>query len=55
MQAIDMTSHLGGLVDGAKDQYRHSLNGIIHASKGVLGETTMVKRSLGYFRMGGLH
>src|SRR3954471_7098976 len=44
-QAIDMTSHSVGLAGGAKDQDRHALNGTRHASKGVLGEPTMVKGS----------
>ena len=54
-QAIDMTSHSVGLAGGAKDQDRHALNGTRHASKGVLGEPTMVKGSLRNFGMGGLH
>src|SRR2546422_91921 len=55
VQAIDVTSHLVGLVSGAKDQDRHALNGPVHASKGVFGETAMVKGSLSHFGMGGLH
>ena len=55
VQAVDITSHSVGLVGGAKNQYGHSLNGTINASKGIFGETTMVKRSLSYFGMGGLH